>query len=613
MRGLKPEGDSSLPSPRKYQKARGLRYWHGALSMALRRSSPRWRIFFSHLGFICLFAFLSRGVYYKNRLWHEPIVTGENLLATPWQMHNDTIKEGSFWDKLGRVRRTAGCLGRCPPPLEPAKRKWEPEEFAVVDGSVVKKAQVEECPLWFQLIHLDLQPWRDRGGITPSDIQSARSQAAFRVTIVRSRLHVTHFYKCPESRALFTLWGIAQLLRRFPGQVPDVDFMFDCSDRPRLPKSSLDLESEKEKDIKTGVAPPPPVPNAEEGRDEATGGEAPLVEGGEVEGVAALPLLLRYSGSENHTEVVFPDWTIWGWPEANVAPWEVARGRVVNSSTLRWPWRFRKETGHWRGHVGWGALSRVELLHCHETEHGTVEIEALGQQDGEEMQVAPKYDLTQLTEQACGYRYKIFPDQAAGWSVGLKYFLACGSVVLLPLQPMHDFFSRALQAGVHYWPIQRSQLCSSIRFGVEYGKEHDEEAQQLGGGGQRFVKEDLAPPRIYEYMLHLFQEYAELQTFQPKVPKESRELCPEVLLCLATPEQRKAMEVTAHKRQQNSELPCDDSPDAATRFDALRNRSREVVESVALCEKKGWKGAKSCQLPSSSVVSSSSSTNGNIR
>lgn len=95
------------------------------------------------------------------------------------------------------------------------------------------------------------------------------------MVIASGRLFAVHYYKCPESRAVITLWSLAVLLRRYPGAVPDVDVLFDCTDHPRIVKPS--------------------------------GQTKVLGEGRE------LPLLLRYSGSDNHSDVAFPDWSFWGW------------------------------------------------------------------------------------------------------------------------------------------------------------------------------------------------------------------------------------------------------------------------------------------------------------
>lgn len=86
-----------------------------------------------------------------------------------------------------------------------------------------------------------------------------------------------HFSKCPESREFFTLWGISQLLRKFPGKIPDLEFMFDCSNKASLIQWT----------------------KANRNRQNASGDH--------------MPVLFRYTGGENSAELVFPDWSFWGW------------------------------------------------------------------------------------------------------------------------------------------------------------------------------------------------------------------------------------------------------------------------------------------------------------
>jgi hypothetical protein len=125
----------------------------------------------------------------------------------------------------------------------------------------------ETCPDFFRWIHRDLEPWAATG-ISPTHLAEAQKFAAFRVVIVAGKLYVELFYSCVQSRAMLTIWGLLQLLKRYPGMVPDVDIMFDCMDKPivnRTEHSSM------------------PLP------------------------------LFRYCTTEDHYDIPFPDWSFWGW------------------------------------------------------------------------------------------------------------------------------------------------------------------------------------------------------------------------------------------------------------------------------------------------------------
>lgn len=127
------------------------------------------------------------------------------------------------------------------------------------------------CPDYFRWIHDDLWPWRETG-ITRKMVMSARRTANFRLVIVDGKAYVETYRKSFQTRDTFTLWGILQLLRKYPGKLPDLDLMFDCVDWPVIKKEAFSGPKY--------VAPPP---------------------------------LFRYCGNESTYDIVFPDWSFWGW------------------------------------------------------------------------------------------------------------------------------------------------------------------------------------------------------------------------------------------------------------------------------------------------------------
>lgn len=82
------------------------------------------------------------------------------------------------------------------------------------------------------------------------------------------------YEKAFQTRDVFTLWGILQLLRKYPGMVPDLELMFDCVDWPVI-------SAEKYFSGRTNDLDPPP--------------------------------LFRYCGNNETLDIVFPDWSFWGW------------------------------------------------------------------------------------------------------------------------------------------------------------------------------------------------------------------------------------------------------------------------------------------------------------
>lgn len=62
------------------------------------------------------------------------------------------------------------------------------------------------------------------------------------------------------------------MLRRYPGKVPDLEMMFDCVDWPVVKSSDHSGHN--------AIAP---------------------------------PALFRYCGDDDSLDIVFPDWSFWGW------------------------------------------------------------------------------------------------------------------------------------------------------------------------------------------------------------------------------------------------------------------------------------------------------------
>jgi hypothetical protein len=89
--------------------------------------------------------------------------------------------------------------------------------------------------------------------------------------------------------------------------------------------------------------------------------------------------------------------------------------------------------------------------------------------------------------------------------------------MLLLDTPFQDFFSRGFVAGKHYWPINATNKCPSIKFSVDWGNSHPAQAQRIGEEGSAFVQEELSMDYVYDYMLHLLTNYAGLLRYKPTV------------------------------------------------------------------------------------------------
>ncbi|XP_062184736.1 uncharacterized protein LOC133888482 isoform X2 [Phragmites australis] len=177
------------------------------------------------------------------------------------------------------------------------------------------------CPSYFRFIHEDLRPWRAAGGITRAMLDRARLTASFRLVVLSGRAYVQRFRPAFQTRDLFTIWGVLQLLRRYPGRVPDLDLMFDCVDWPVV-------------------------------RTHLYRGRYAKV----------MPPLFRYCGDERTLDIAFPDWSFWGWPEINLKPWDALQEDLKDGNN-RVRWLDREPYAYWKGNPS-VSVTRQELVKC---------------------------------------------------------------------------------------------------------------------------------------------------------------------------------------------------------------------------------------------------------
>ncbi|KAK2976534.1 hypothetical protein RJ640_023772 [Escallonia rubra] len=342
----------------------------------------------------------------------------------------------------------------------------------------------EACPEYFRWIYEDLKPWKSTG-ITREMVERAKYAAHIRVTIVNGRVYVSKYKWVFQTRDVFTVWGILQLLRLYPGKLPDLDIMFECGDKPVI--HTRDYKGSKAK---------------------------------------KLPPLFHYCGDDSTLDIVFPDWSFWGWPELNIKPWEILK-KDLQEGNMKMKWIAREPYAYWKGNTKLGAV-RQDLVKCNLTEKQEWNAR-IYELDWKRERRQEGFKNTDLASQ-CTHRYKIYVE-GVSWSVSEKYILACDSVSLLIEPHYYDFFTRSLLPTVHYWPINENDKCSSIKFAIDWGNKHAKKAQAIGKAGSKFIQEGLKMKYVYDYMFHLLYEYAKLLRYQPTVPGGAVEVCSESLIC----------------------------------------------------------------------------------
>ncbi|XP_043723089.1 O-glucosyltransferase rumi homolog [Telopea speciosissima] len=342
------------------------------------------------------------------------------------------------------------------------------------------------CPDYFRWIHEDLRPWKATG-ITSEMIERAKSKADFRLVILNGRVYIEKYRKPFQTRDVFTWWGILQLLRKYPGRLPDLELMFNCGDKPAIRSSDY-----------------PQQPNA-----------------------AVPPPLFQYCGNGWSLSIVFPDWSFWGWPEINIKPWE-ALSKELREANKKSRWIEREPYAFWKGNPS-TSPTRQDLMKCNPTDHQDWKVRAYDQDWRRETQQG--FKQSDLAKQ-CTNRYKIYVE-GRGWSVSQKYIMACDSMTLFVKPQYYDFTTRSLIPMYHYWPIRGDDLCRRIKFAVDWGNIYKQEAQGIGRAASNFIEEELKMDYVYDYMFNLLNEYSKLLKYKPTIPKGAIEFCSETMACPA--------------------------------------------------------------------------------
>lgn len=475
----------------------------------------------------------------QNYAEHHPTFTG---MTFPKYHSREYTKNTTQSEELPvkKIEIPLNCTARNSKRTCPAN--YYPSQLLVQNQNLASGPPQPTCPDYFRWIHEDLWPWRETG-ITLEMLSMARETAHFRLVIVNGRAYVEKFRRAHHSRDTLTLWGILQVLRRYPGQLPDLDLMFDCNDRPAIMKQAQNGPNSQ--------APPP---------------------------------LFTYCRDDATLDIVFPDWSFWGWPELNIKPWETL-SKDLKEGNKRSRWVEREPLAYWKGNHA-VAPNRLDMAKCNVSDKRDWNARIYSQDWIREQQQG--YKQSDLASQ-CTHRYKIYIE-GVGWSVSEKYILACDSVTLLVKPRYYDFFARSLMPLQHYWPIRNDDKCRSLKHAVDWGNTHPQEAQAIGKAASSFIQEELKMDYVYDYMFHLLSEYAKLLKFKPGVPRKAIEVCSEFMACPAQGLWKQMMTET-FVRGPSDAPPCAMPPpyDPQT-LHSILERKENSMKQVETLEKQYWDG-----------------------
>ncbi|KAK7340237.1 hypothetical protein VNO77_20935 [Canavalia gladiata] len=358
---------------------------------------------------------------------------------------------------------------RCPE--DPYPRTFEEDEDSSTAAS---------CPEYFKWINEDLKPWK-KTGITREMIEMGEKLAQFRLVIINGTAYFKKYEDAFQTRDVFTIWGILQLLRLYPGKIPDLELLFQTGD--------VTVVNKRRYQTPKPMSPPP---------------------------------LFHYCGRKSAYDIVFPDWTFWGWGELGIRPWEGILQKIQEGNK-KTKWKDRIPYAFWKGNPR-VSLNRYELTKCNASSQNDSYAQIYSVHWDKE--IAQSFRNTKLEDQ-CTHRYKIYAEGVA-WSVSEKYIVACDSMTLFIEPIFYDFFTRSMVPLKHYWPIRAQSMCEDIKYAVEWGNANPDKAEAIGKAGTSFIEENLSMKYVYDYMFHLLTAYARLSRFEPTIPVGGVKICSEI-------------------------------------------------------------------------------------
>ncbi|XP_019192359.1 PREDICTED: O-glucosyltransferase rumi homolog [Ipomoea nil] len=377
-------------------------------------------------------------------------------------------------------------------------------------------------------------------------VMRGKTTAAFRLVIVNGSAYVDSHFKAFQSRDTLTVWGILQLLRRYPGKIPDLELMFDCEDEPAIQVEHFRGPN--------ATAPPP---------------------------------LFTFCADDSTFDIPFPDWSFWGWPELHIRPWEVLL-KELQQGNERIKWVDREPYAFWKGNP-FTSINRMNLFFkCNVSEYQDWGARLYNQNWTSEEQEG--FNHSNLANQ-CTHQYKIYIE-GRSWSVSQKYILGCNSPTLVVNPRYFDFFSRGLMPMKHYWPIRDEDTCRSIKHAVEWGKKHPKHAQQIGNGGSKFLEEELKMEYVYDYMFHLLSEYSKLLKYKPSVPPQMLPLTSHHVLSLSQGlEKQFMMESMVEAPSHTPPCTMPPSPAPAAALHSILKNKQNSIHKVHSWEDDYWQHA----------------------
>eukprot|EP00238_Polyblepharides_amylifera_P015848 CAMPEP_0196581682 /NCGR_PEP_ID=MMETSP1081-20130531/35021_1 /TAXON_ID=36882 /ORGANISM="Pyramimonas amylifera, Strain CCMP720" /LENGTH=592 /DNA_ID=CAMNT_0041902005 /DNA_START=123 /DNA_END=1898 /DNA_ORIENTATION=+ len=415
-----------------------------------------------------------------------------------------------------------------PPDLSPAQPKAESlsvEVAAEVAGevasevAVVKTAELANQNLTQGATPGALEAWIaadladggwDVSGITLPMLAQAQEHGmrTFRVVILDGKLYgrieATNKMRLRGmSRVWYWVWGLLELLEKYPGQVPDVDMVMQVEDEPKVAKSV------KFKPSKGGPARQVPY----------------TLTGSLAQGSNPPPVIFSAVKSEGTLDLLWPLWTIWGEDVLGAGPktggfhdppWEQTLPALVSAARAS-PWLTRSHAqAFWRGAARTSSL-RDALIACANKPQFRVDASSVLHKlrSGRPISAADRL----------AHRYLVYLD-GRSFSSAMLPMIPTGALVMLPSSPWITLHSRAFRHSGFFLPFDSrpAEVCRNITAIVEACEADPEQSAAKAKAAVDWAENNLSIEMQRQYMTSMLQAYSKLMKFTVTIGKGMKEL-----------------------------------------------------------------------------------------
>lgn len=384
-----------------------------------------------------------------------------------------------------------------------------------------------------QWIQRDFQPWRAAGISTELVDAYALSGKwheclgeVLRFQIINGSLWIDHLSErhagwyparlgpgalSGKGKIPYAILALLDVLRHYPGQIPDVDAIIHTSDFSCIKATP--------------------------------GGLQPLG-----------PPILGYNSDPAHEDVPFPDYSYWGHEYTRLRDeyfyywhgWDLQykwiRELYQNTSLVD-----RQPEAIWRGRVADDDYPERDALR-RAYQKCPAQLSKQGRADDAAL-INQRFDVDQISDN-CRFRYVVYLESMA-WSTNGRHKFSCGSVIISNKMGYYEFFTRALQPGVHYVEVDPHNLCDDLVNKVRYmnevleasptnkfggqsmgrqglglemtnqrsvssvltkASEYNLHPQEIADAGLKFMKDHVQMEDVRLYVKDVLKEYASLQT-----------------------------------------------------------------------------------------------------